>query len=101
MPTSPARPGHFNQPAATNRSGLIVTPGGSIRGKVASVNPDGRFVVLGFPFGSVPPAGKTLNVYRNGLKVGELKVTGPQRENNTVADIVAGQCRVGDDARED
>lgn len=45
--------------------------------------------------------GKRLNVYRNGLKVGELKVTGPQRDNNTVADIVAGECQVGDEVRED
>src|SRR5512145_3343675 len=71
-------------PAATNRSELIVTPGGLVKGRVASVNPNARFVVLGFPLGSVPAVGKRLSVYRQGLKVGELKVTGPQRDNNTV-----------------
>ena len=87
--------------ATTNHSGLIVTPDGTARGRVASVNAGARFVVAGFPLGSVPAVGKRLNVYRNGLKVGELKVTGPQRDNNTVADIVAGECQAGDDVRED
>ena len=89
------------KPAATNRSGLIVTPGGSVKGKVASVNPNARFVVVGFPLGSVPAVGKRLSVYRDGLKVGELKVTGPQRDNNIVADILTGECQPGDEVRED
>ena len=53
------------------------------------VNVDARFVVLNFPVGQMPVVGRRLNVYRNGLKVGELSVTGPQKEDNTVADITA------------
>jgi hypothetical protein len=49
----------------------------------------------------LPPLEKRLNVYRNGLKVGEVRVTGPQRDNNTVADIIAGDCQPGDQVRED
>jgi hypothetical protein len=89
------------KPAVTNRSELIVTPGGLVKGRVASVNANARFVVLGFPIGSVPAVGKRFSVYRQGLKVGELKVTGPQRDNNTVADIIAGECQPGDEVRED
>jgi hypothetical protein len=33
------------------------------------------------------------------LKVGEVKVTGPQREDNIVADLAAGEAEVGDEAR--
>ena len=71
----------------------------SISGNVVTVNP--KFVVLTFPFGGVPGAGQTLNVYRNGKKVGELKVTGPQRGINTVADIVSGKVQVEDEVRSD
>jgi hypothetical protein len=72
-----------------------------VKGRVVSVNPNARFVVIGFALGSVPAIGKRLSVYRNGLKIGELKITGPQRENNIVADIVTGECQLGDEVRED
>jgi len=68
---------------------------------VVSVNPTARFVVLTFPIGALPGLEKRLNVYRGGLKVGEIKITGPQRDNNTVADIVTGECQIGDEVRED
>ncbi len=87
--------------ATTNVSGVIVTPGGVVPGKVVSVNPTAKLVVLSFPIGGLPPTDRRVSVYRQGLKVGELKITGPQRDNNTVADIVAGECRVGDEVKED
>ena len=68
-------------------------------GKVAAVDARRGFVVLNFPLGQMPPVNSTLNVYRHGVKVGELSVTGPQRDDNTVADIVSGELRVGDAAR--
>jgi hypothetical protein len=34
------------------------------------------------------------------MKVGELKVTGPARDQNTVADITAGEAQPGDEARD-
>jgi hypothetical protein len=79
----------------------LVTPSSALTGRVASVNANARFVVLTFPLGPLPPVDKRLNAYRNGLKVGEIKVTGPQRDNNTVADIVAGESQEGDEVRED
>jgi hypothetical protein len=68
-------------------------------GKVVLVNKSAQFVVLNFPLGRMAPVGQRLDLYRHGLKVGEVNVTGPQREDNTVADLVAGEAEVGDDAR--
>lgn len=68
-------------------------------GKVAAVDERGHFVVLNFPLGQMPPVNSTLYVYRHGVKVGVLSVTGPQRDDNTVADIVSGALQIGDAAR--
>jgi hypothetical protein len=57
--------------------------------------------VLSFPLGALPAAERQLSVYRAGLKVGELKVTRWQMDNLVVADILAGECREGDEAREE
>lgn len=78
---------------------LIVTPENVLVGKVALVNLTGRFVVLNFPLGKMAGVDQGLNLYRRGLKVGEVKVTGPVREDNIVADLVAGEAEVGDEAR--
>ena len=64
------------------------------------VNGAARFVVLNFPIGRLPSIEQRLNVYRQNLKVGEVKVTGPQREDNIVADISVGEAAVGDDVRD-
>jgi hypothetical protein len=34
------------------------------------------------------------------MKIAELKVTGPARDQNTVADITAGEVQPGDEARD-
>lgn len=88
--------------ARTNRSspGLIVTPDLELKGKVVRVNPGGRFIVLNFPVGRLPWMEQRLSVYRLGLKVGEVKVTGPQMDDNIVADVVGGDAAVGDEVRE-
>jgi hypothetical protein len=79
---------------------FTVTPEEGLHGRIASVNAGLRFVVLTFPIGQMPPMDEHLNVYRNGFKVAELKITGPQREDNTVADIVSGEPITGDEVRE-
>jgi hypothetical protein len=99
-PAATARP-NTGAPASgtkTNES-LIVTPENALIGRVALVNSAGRFVVLNFPMGRMAAAEQRLSLYRRGLKVGEVKVTGPQREDNIVADLVAGEAEVGDQAR--
>ena len=80
---------------------LLVTPGGQISGRVVMVSLEGRYVVATFPLGTMPVANTRLNVYRGGLKVGEIKITGPVRDVNVVADIVAGECRSGDEIKSD
>ena len=81
--------------------GIIVTPGGTLPGTVVSVNPAARFAVLRFAPGQLPPLEQRMSVYRQGLKVAELKISGPQRDIHTVADVLAGECRAGDEVRAD
>jgi hypothetical protein len=78
----------------------IVTPDASLTAKVVSVNTVGRFVVLNFPPGGMPKLQQTLFLYRAGLKVAEVKITGPQEEANIVADLVSGEAQVGDTVRD-
>lgn len=79
----------------------VTTPDALPTGTVSMVNGEGRFVVLSFPLGVLPEVNHHLMVYRDGLKVGELKVSGPQRDTSTVADIAAGEVRMGDEVREE
>ena len=78
----------------------IVTPADSLTGKVVACNAAGRFVVLNFPTAQLPQVDQTRFLYRAGLKVAEIKITGPQSDDNTVADIVTGEAQVGDEVRE-
>jgi hypothetical protein len=97
-PPSPAVSG--SAMAAQSSQKLIVTPGTNLVGKVIRVNPAARFVVLNFPIGHLPVIDQRLALYRKGLKVGEVKVTGPQLDENVVADVIAGEFQVGDEARD-
>lgn len=65
------------------------------------VNAKAHFAVMTFPIGAVPPKDRLLNAYRENKKIGEVKVTGPQRDNNTVGDILSGDLRLNDEVRED
>jgi hypothetical protein len=87
-------------PAATAPK-TIVTPDMSLAAKVVSVNTVGRFVILNFPADKMPKVGQTMFLYRAGMKVAEVKIAGPQQENNIVADLVSGDPQVGDMVRSD
>jgi hypothetical protein len=78
---------------------VIVTPGSSNSGRISSVNAGARFVVISFASGQLPALERQLGVFRNGLKVAEIKITGPHRDGNTVGDILAGECQAGDEVR--
>lgn len=79
---------------------VIVTPATGNRGRIASVNPTARHVVVSFPIGlALPVPDQKLSVYRAGLKVAELKVSKERIDVNVVADIVAGECAVNDEVR--
>lgn len=100
--TEPAQPTPARAPAAAPSAALnpIITPDNSLTARVAAYNSAGRFVVLTFPVGLMPAKDQTLFLYRNGLKTGEVKITGPQRDNDVVADLVAGTAQVGDEVHE-
>ena len=76
-----------------------MTPAEELMGTVAWVNPNLRFVVITFPVGRLPALDRRMGVYRRGLKVGEVKISGPQRGDSVVADIVAGEADTGDTVR--
>lgn len=80
-------------------SAPIVTPDNSLSAKVVKFNSVGRFVVLSFPVGQIPQTGQTFFLYQAGVKVGQVKITGPQRDNDIVADLTDGVAEEGDDVR--
>jgi hypothetical protein len=85
-------------PDKKNPPQTYITPHLATVGHVEMVNAEGRFVVLSFPLGQVPPPGRHWRINHQGLTIGRVTITGPQREIDTVADIVEGQANVGDEA---
>ena len=79
---------------------VIVTAESGLAGKVIKMNLEGRFVILNFPIGHLPALEQRFNVYRRGLKVGEVKITGPQMDDDIVADVVNGEAQAGDEVRD-
>ncbi len=69
------------------------------KGQVKSVNSASAFVVVDFYLSQLPQVGQRMNVYRRGLKVGEIKISGPEMSRYIAADIVAGEVQMGDEAR--
>ena len=81
---------------------VIVTPATGNRGRITSVNPTARHVVVSYALGvSLPLVDQKLFVYRAGLKVAELKVSKERIDVNLIADITSGECRAGDEVRTD
>jgi len=97
---SPLPPATSNPALSAAAKQVIVTPASGLAGKVVKVNTGGRFVVLNFPVGHLPAIDQRLNVYHQGLKTGEVKVSGPQLEDNVVGDLVSGNAEVGDEVRD-
>ncbi|MDB6040788.1 MAG: hypothetical protein JWM99_4629 [Verrucomicrobiales bacterium] len=79
----------------------VVRPVTKGSGVVLSVNETLHFVVIDFSSAEIPPLNTRLNVYRAGQKVAELNLSGPIRNSNVVADIRAGEAKVGDEVRLD
>lgn len=71
-----------------------------MNGRVVNAPPGTGVAVVNFPIGQLPEMNRTLSVYRNGVKVGKLLMTGPQRDDNVAAEIVEGDVRPGDEARD-
>ena len=90
-------------PAAHSAIGLkgnvAVKPSLQLTGKIVSVNAALQFVVAAFHVGEMPSLNERFSVYRQGQKVGEVKISGPQEETNIVADITAGEVQLSDELR--
>ena len=78
----------------------IIKPSDLLTGKVVSFNTVGRFAVLNFPITRMPAIDQTLFLYRDGFKVGQIKITGPKQDDNIVADLVNGEAKAGDEVRD-
>jgi hypothetical protein len=97
---APTKPAAVSTAPAAVALPTIVTPDTSLAGKVVAYNASARFAVLSFPAGPMPRQDQSIFLYRGGLKVGEIKITGPQSDNNTVGDVVNGDVQVGDEVRD-
>ena len=98
----PGKRGIPAQPAATPLEKFPrVTPVLESKGQVKALNSASGFVVIDFYLSQLPRIGQRMNIYRRGLKVGEVKISGPEMSRYIAADIVAGEAQVGDEARPD
>jgi len=75
-------------------------PDDTLTGRVVSANARGRFAILNFPLTRMPAVDTRLFVYRNGQKIGEVRISGPQKDDNIVADVLAGEAGPGDEVRD-
>jgi hypothetical protein len=95
-PATPPTPA----PALGAEDQIIVTPATALVARVVSVNRPGRFVVLNFPPGRTPQAGQHFTLYRAGVKTAQLRISSWRDDDNVVADLVSGEAKPGDEARE-
>lgn len=96
----PARSSAPEPRLVTQPGAALVTPVNVLSAKVITYNEAGRFVLLSFPVGQMPANEQMMAIHRDGKKVGEVKITGPRRDQNIVADLVSGEAQPGDDVRE-
>ena|SRR5688572_21889224 len=68
-------------------------------GRVANVNESLKFVVIAFAVARMPAVNQQMTVYRNGQKMGVVKISGPAFDNNIAADLISGVARIGDEVR--
>jgi hypothetical protein len=63
------------------------------------VNAQHKFIVIDFTSHAMPLVGTELTVYRDGQRVGAVRITEPVRAPFATADIIEGELQVGDEAR--
>jgi hypothetical protein len=79
----------------------VITLADPWAGKVALVNPEARFVILDYSLSQMPPMGQRLSVFRKGVRVGEVKISGQPQTGYVAADITTGEIKIGDESRRD
>lgn len=82
----------------TPEESLVLDP--TLTGRVVRFNPVARYAILQFSPGLMAANDQQLFVYRDGKRVGELKVSGPSRDDRTAADLREGDCQTGDEVRD-
>jgi len=98
-PIAVSEPTNPVAPIDLSKAKLIVTPSTVTTATVTWVNSTAKFVVLTFPIGHLPAENQLMTLYRRGLKVGDVKVTGPKKDDNVVADLLDGDAELGDEVR--
>lgn len=83
------------EPARTNEVRLTVDD--APHGLVLRVSTKARFATLSFPLARLPEPGQYLDVWRTNSIVGQVRVSGPGRDEVIIADLVAGDCQSGDE----
>jgi hypothetical protein len=70
-------------------------------GRIESMRTELRLVVLDYSLSTLPQLGDMLAVYRDGVEVGQVKVTGPFRAGTGKlgGEIVSGDIQIGDVVR--
>ena len=94
------RPALAVPPEATAPPTVIIRQAHVLSGRLVLVNVGSGLCVVNFPIGKLPATDQKMLVYRNGVKVGEILITGPQRDDNIAADILSGKLQTGDEARD-
>ena len=79
----------------------VIEPISVFSGKVVLVNAALKYTVVEGIIGRLPPVEQSLNVYRDGQKVGVIVVSNQARGANFAADLTQGEARVGDTVRSD
>ncbi len=87
-PPAPGRP--------TSSAPAQILPDERPRGRIVTVNLPLRYVVMDFELSTPPEIGQRLEVFREGLKIGEVQLSGPIMGSAAAGDIVTGQAAVGD-----
>jgi predicted nucleic acid-binding Zn-ribbon protein len=89
-------------PAATvqpvsNPVASIIPAGANFSGEVVILNMKEKFVVVNFKnSGSLPPENAQFSVFRNGVPIGSVRITGPVKPPFVPADIIQGEIQKGD-----
>lgn len=99
--TTSAMNGASAKPRAKGTTNAIpsLRPLGGTVGRVVQINERLRFVVLEFALNPIPPYGQHLELVRNELVCGEVKVSTFRRGTSVVADLVSGTAAVDDVVR--
>ncbi|MFA6545170.1 MAG: hypothetical protein WCS99_12200 [Limisphaerales bacterium] len=101
-PKAKTGPGAPPKPAQSRTNSTpTIEPVSAFNGRVVLVNAPLKYVVIEGVIGRLPPADQTLNVLRDGQKVGVVVVSSQSRGANFAADLTQGEVRVGDTVRSD